>query len=182
MKLYKYESYDDYVFNQTAANKRKLNVVWVKKEIVKHAKNFKEKANHIICHGTRNGAELKLFKEAYGCEVIGTEISETATQFPNTVQHDFHEVNEDWIEKFDILYSNSFDHSYDPDKSFKAWKDQIKDDGIIIIELITNGIIKNSDPLSMTENEFENFYKKYNCTCLGTFVTQEKSKGYVLRK
>lgn len=156
---YQYNSYKEYVNAQIEANKRKIHNVWVQKNTIELIKKHIPDAKTILCHGTRNGAEQKYFKQFYvNAEVIGTEISNTANQFEDTVQWDFHDVNEDWLEKFDIVYSNSFDHSFDPDKSFRAWKDQLSSVGTLIIELQhRNQNIKKSDPCWMSLEFFDNF-------------------------
>ena len=106
MKIYKYENYDEYVSEQTRANKLKLASVWVQKSTMDQIKQRVSNPKAIICHGTRNGSEQNYFNQVYGdIEIIGTEISETAEQFNMTVQHDFHEQKEEWVEHFDILYS-----------------------------------------------------------------------------
>lgn len=68
------------------------------------------------------------------CDVIGTEISDTATQFENTIQWDFYDVKDEWIGKVDFIYSNSLDHSYDPEKALDAWMNCLTDNGVCIIE------------------------------------------------
>ena len=114
MKLYEYENYEEYVSEQTRANKLKLKNVWVQKDTMNQIKQRVSNPKSIICHGTRNAKEQQYLQEIYGdIEIIGTEISETATQFDMTIQHDFHEQKEEWINHFDILYSNSFDHMND---------------------------------------------------------------------
>jgi hypothetical protein len=87
-----------------------------------------------ICHGTRRGNEQKWFRENLNCEVIGTEISSTADQFAHTIQWDFHETKPEWIEAVDFIYSNSFDHSYDPEKCLNAWMSCLKKGGICVLE------------------------------------------------
>ena len=61
----------------------------------------------ILCHGTRRGLEqqyiIEYFENIENLEVIGTEISYTATQFPNTIEWDFHEVKDEWIGNVDIM-------------------------------------------------------------------------------
>jgi len=157
MKLYEYKDHNDYVNEQTRANVSKLHKVWVSKQTIIIIKSLVNYAANIMCHGTRNGAEQKYFKEEYPqADIIGTEISYTATTFPMTLQHDFHDDKEEWFDKFDIVYSNSFDHSYDPIKSLGAWKKQINDEGRIFIELMTGDDqkSKSTDPLEITEDEF----------------------------
>ena len=157
MKIYKYENYEEYVSEQTRANVEKLKNVWVQEHQIKKAITYKPSAKNILCHGTRNGAEQKLFKnnlpDAY---VIGTEISHTATQFSDTIQHDFHDVKDEFINKFDIVYSNAFVHSFDPDGALTTWKNQLTDDGIIIIELMTGAENRSRsiDPLEISFDEF----------------------------
>jgi hypothetical protein len=64
---------------------------------------------------------------------IGTEISDSAEQFPNTIQWDFHEVKPEWIGAVDFIYSNSFDHTYDPEKCLNAWMSCLKPGGVCIL-------------------------------------------------
>jgi hypothetical protein len=87
-----------------------------------------------ICHGTRRGKEQEWFRKHLGCEVIGTEISDTAEQFPHTIQWDFHETKPEWVDAVDFIYSNSFDHSYDPEKCLNAWMSCVRRGGICILE------------------------------------------------
>ena len=131
MKIYPHKSYEAYVKAQIKVNKQKLGWVNVRPRVITDliCKDYKKVADFIICHGTRNGKEQKWFKrefpEAY---IIGTEISYTAKHFTMTIQHDFSEPKKQWIGKADIVYSNSFDHSFDPDKTIQTWRDQLKPD------------------------------------------------------
>jgi len=48
-----------------------------------------------LCHGSRNGYGQEFFNNNIkNSEVIGTNISETATNFKNSVIWDFHEINQ----------------------------------------------------------------------------------------
>ena len=157
MKIYKYQTYDEYVDEQTRANKLKLSHIWVQKATMDQIKQRVLNPKAIICHGTRNGTEQSYLKQIYGdIEIIGTEISETAEQFNMTVQHDFHEQKEEWIEHFDILYSNSFDHSYDPWKCIKTWSEQLKPGGWAFLEIATHPDVnkmKSTDPLQIDSRQ-----------------------------
>lgn len=163
MKVWEYENYEEYKKEQVAGNKMKLNSVWVKQESIQEILKLKPFAGEVICHGTRNGREQELFKKFLpGCFVIGTEISDTATKFPNTIEWDFHEVKEEFVNRFDILYSNSFDHSYDPEKCLRTWKDQINPLGIMALELMTGieNVSRPMDPLEISVQEFEQLAMK----------------------
>lgn len=143
---YKLVSYDkDGVFDyetyrkiQTEGNKRKLTSVFVLEDVIRGIADYAQShgtVRRVICHGTRNAAEQGFFRKAIpDVDVLGTEISDTADQFPDTIQWDFHDLKDEWIGQFDILYSNSWDHSYDPKKLFKAWAQCVAPGGIMALE------------------------------------------------
>lgn len=139
MILEKYDSYEEYKEIQTQGNKKKLDVVWVSEKNIKFLSEYlKNNISNMVfglCHGTRNGAEQKYFKKYLGIEMMGTEISDTATQFPDTIQWDFHEELPQYESKADFVYSNSFDHAYDPGKAFRAWTKTLKSpESVIVLE------------------------------------------------
>tara|TARA_R110000744_G_scaffold334643_10_gene439961 strand:- start:1282 stop:1896 length:615 start_codon:yes stop_codon:yes gene_type:complete len=156
MKVYEYESYEQYVEKQTMANKAKIDRAWIVKSTVAAIKNwyvreYDKLPTKILCHGTRNGAEQKLFKSLIGndVEVLGTEISETAIDFPDTVQWDFTDQNVDWVGYWDIVYSNSFDHSPTPTKTICAWRDQLNDGGVLVLDHSSWNEFNNTKPNSV---------------------------------
>ena len=157
MKLWKYKDYDEYVKVQTEGNVQKLKNVWADQKVFDIIATYKPYAKDIICHGTRNGAELDMFKKAIPSlyYIVGTEISYTAKQFPNTIQHDFHEQIQSYVNKFDIVYSNSLDHSYNPYKALKTWTDQVNQSGMLCIELATGAEnkMRELDPLEISPKE-----------------------------
>ena len=174
MKLYKYDNYQQYVEAQTEANVRKINHIWVHESTIKQIHQIKNSADIILCHGTRNATEQKLFKQYFpNASILGTEISHTASKFDMTIQHDFHEELESHINKCDIVYSNSFDHSYDPEKSLRTWLNQLNSNGYMFLELMTRGISKKSDPLYISPLELEEMV----VTIGGQVVSQLNVKG-----
>ena len=138
--IHKYKNYDEYKNTQIYFNKQKINKVWADENTLKIVSNFlKEsiKSEKIkgLCHGSRNGFEQKCFiQEIPNAEVIGTDISDTANNYENSIVHDFHNEKKEWIENFDFVYSNSLDQSYDPEKALNTWLNQVKKDRYIIIE------------------------------------------------
>lgn len=164
MKIFHYKnwlgrfSYDKYVAVQTAGNHRKINNQWIDEANVAwlcgEIRREIPAPTSGICHGTRRGLEQRWFRAHLGCEVIGTEISDTATQFPNTIQWDFHEVQPGWIGYFDFVYSNSWDHSYDPQKLFTAWMSCVRPGGLMILtHSEQHNVLTELDPLAMTQQE-----------------------------
>lgn len=130
--------YEKYRIIQEDGNKRKINNVWADEETIKFISNYLNKTNSSqnrgICHGVRRGLEQQWFSETLGVDAIGTDISETATRFPNTVQWDFHEEKPEWVGAFDFVYTNSHDHAYDPKKALDTWVRQLKPGGAVVLE------------------------------------------------
>ena len=162
-KIYKYKNYDEYKNTQIFFNKQKIDKVWADENTLKIVSNFlKEniKCEKIkgLCHGSRNGFEQKCFiNEIPNAEVIGTDISETANDYDNSIIHDFHDEKKDWIENFDFVYSNSLDQSYDPEKALNTWINQVKKDRYVIIEHSDqHGVISSGkmDPFGVEANFF----------------------------
>jgi hypothetical protein len=135
--LHRYADHEEYRRIQNAGNARKIDKVWAKRANIEHLARYvrlRGAPTFGICHGTRRGLEQGWFSEALGCHVIGTEIADSATQFPNTIQWDFHDAKPEWIEAADFIYSNSFDHSLDPEGCLKTWMSCIKPGGVCLIE------------------------------------------------
>ena len=162
-KIHKYKNYDEYKKTQIFFNKQKINKVWADEDTLKIISNFlKEniKSEKIkgLCHGSRNGFEQKCFiNEIPNAEVIGTDISETANDYDNSIVHDFHDEKKEWIENFDFVYSNSLDQSYDPEKALNTWINQVKKDRYVIIEHSDqHGVISSGkmDPFGVEANFF----------------------------
>jgi len=144
MKLFEYRKpdgsfdYATYRANQIAANHAKIDWVWAVEEnlhfVGAYIARVVEKPRFGICHGTRRGKEQEWLSSDLGCEVIGTEISDTASQFAHTIRWDFHDVKPEWIDAVDFIYSNSFDHSYDPGKCLRAWMSCVRRGGVCVLE------------------------------------------------
>lgn len=130
--------YETYKRVQVAGNKRKIKKVWVLEENISFLSEYiKTRVATVgfgLCHGTRRGKEQEWFRKYLNCDVIGTEISDTAEQFSDTIRWDFHETKPEWIDAVDFIYSNAFDHSYDPRKCLNAWMSCVKRNGVCILE------------------------------------------------
>lgn len=142
---------------QEAGNLAKIQQIWTNEPnlifISAWLKAQGLRPHFILCHGTRNGFEQKILEAQFGCEVLGTEISSTATQFPMTVQADFHEVRAEWDQRAALVYSNSLDHAYDPAKALRAWARSVQDGGVIVIEKASDSDPRGAsdlDPFAIT--------------------------------
>jgi hypothetical protein len=132
--------YNLYKQIQTEGNKWKLKSVFALeaniRELCHRLETMIPSIDFVLCHGTRNAAEQKFFETALTkpATILGTEISDTASQFPMTIEWDFHEVKPEWIGAVDVIYSNSWDHSYDPQKLFSAWLSCLRLRGVMALE------------------------------------------------
>jgi len=169
MKIYNYNSYEEYVAAQVEGNVRKINNSYVDPisigMLVEHLHTkYLLKPELVLCHGTRRGLEQEYFKnsfESFGVypTVIGTEISHTANQYPNTIQWDFHNVKDEWVGNVGLVYSNSFDHSYKPVDCLDAWMSCLSVDGKCVIEYseVCDTKSGKTDPFAATLNEYRDF-------------------------
>lgn len=94
-----------------------------------------------ICHGARNGLESDEFTLDFeGSTVIGTDLfpfSGTSREWggkSEVVEWDFSKVNPEWTGKMDFVYSNSLDHSSDPEATLKTWMGQLKPTGLLFLQ------------------------------------------------
>jgi hypothetical protein len=168
MKIFKHESYKDYVKAQIKKNVKKLNNVWVREEeiniICKKINNTIKNASFGICHGVRNTWEVIQFRQKLGINVIGTDISPTINYFPtgHSIEWDFHKIKNEWIDNVDFIYSNSFDHSYDPTLCLDMWMKCIKKNGLCFIHWMSKkeAMLDTADCFYGTEKEYRKFFNK----------------------
>lgn len=138
--LHQYSSYEEYRKVQIYHNYRKLGRVWADAATMgllagALREQFGSGTIRGICHGTRNGFEQNHLNDQHaGFEVIGTDISPSARNFPNSFEWDFHDVNPDWAGQFDFVYSNSLDQSWQPKVALEAWLGQVRPGGVVVIE------------------------------------------------
>lgn len=146
--LYKLHNYADpsaYARNQKVKTSKKIaqgyDKSWCSEETISLISSYlvgKRGENEFrgICHGTRVGKEVEWFNTHLpsGSYVFGTDIEPSATKFSNTIEHDFHEIKDEWLDSFDFIYSNSHDHAKDPKKALGNWLKSLNDNGFVFIE------------------------------------------------
>lgn len=192
MKIYTYKNYVEYVNSQKEAFHRKFKNVWVKEENIKFISELIKPRNpqQGLCHGVRQGYEVEWFIKYLGCYVIGTEIGEI--KHKNILHWDFNKENPNLIGKFDFIYSNSFDHAFDPQETIKIWRRQLKSEGLLILEIdrrqehtgeISKSVNK-TDPVSLTLNELTQHIPEWTgMKLIGIYdmpvITQEWRKAII---
>ncbi len=166
--LYQYENYEQYKKIQIDRNIKLLGDVWVSEENIKLLSDYLKKnvpnLKFGICHGTKRGKEQEWFRKYLGIEVIGTEISPTATQFPYTIEWDFHNAKKEWLNNVDFIYSNSFDHSYKLEECLDTWMSCVKKEGVCILEW-TSGHTNSTkdDPFAGTLEDYKKIITHKYC-------------------
>lgn len=166
--------YKKYVTAQVNLNKRKIKSVWVTAKDIEFISQFV--TGEGICHGARNGFEVREFNKYV--KAIGTDISGTASKY-GLVQWDFHKQKEEWIGRFDFVYTNSIDHSHDPKLAFRVFMEQLKPGGVCIIhtsdkmETILHG--HPGDCFGATKEELMEMFG-------GELITYNKKNIYVVPK
>lgn len=64
--------------------------------------------------------------------VIGVEINPQAKR-DDIFIGSFDSLPEEWTGRFGVLFSNSFDHSIDPERTAREWKKVVRPEGILIL-------------------------------------------------
>jgi len=109
----------------------------------------------ICCMGIRAGTEVFEFKEyCPTAEVYGVDITENVKTIKTHLNvhislQDFNHLPEDWSNKFDLVFSNSLDHSFEVLETIKEWRRVTKAGGFLFLELSTtpaNNIEHSFDP------------------------------------
>lgn len=141
-KVHQYRNYEDYVNHQIekttdpARVKKWLNNEWDSKvigfkEIFMRNQSYVLNKKNAICLGARTGQEVKALQDL-GIEAIGIDLVPFP---PYTIPGDIHNLSFE-SEKFDLVFTNIFDHSLLPEKFCSEMERVCKPTGIIIIHLL----------------------------------------------
>ncbi len=145
MELYEHTNYDFYVAVQRKLTRRKTDsgkkyFSWCDEEMMswvnERLHTYKSNIETILCHGCRCGTEVDVLTRLNPtAKVFGTDIYGEAFKFDRTYfrEMDWDTVPEEWMNYFDVIYSNSIDHSRHPIDTLLAWKSELKSDGICYI-------------------------------------------------
>jgi hypothetical protein len=138
MKLHKWDNYEAYVEAQCHGSRRRAhrkpsaNELEFTRIAEYVGKNKHAHELQIICHGARCGTEVKLFEEHLpGSQVVGTDLEPKDTE--RVIKWDFHKTKPEWVGAFDVVYSNSLDHSIKPLQCVRGWLGQLKPDGLLFV-------------------------------------------------
>lgn len=117
--------------------KQQLRLSW---RSIKHHLNEPET---ICCMGCRQGTEVFEFKGFYPeAEVHGVDITRNIETIKSHLDikislNDFNDLPDEWEDKFDLVFSNSLDHSYKVADTIAEWRRVTKNGGHLFLELST---------------------------------------------
>lgn len=136
MLLHKFKDYETYKTYQIRGSRRRANrnpAVSVE-EIGRIAQYLEANGlvvRDAICHGARCGTEVKLISDMFpGARVLGTDLS---PRDASVLEWDFNVTKPEWVGAFDMVYSNSLDHSPAPYQCFKGWLSQLRPNGLLFL-------------------------------------------------
>lgn len=128
--------------------------------------NFKEG----VCLGSRNRHESESFEALFNrsninAKIFSLDLDESADV---DYHYDFSNLPDEWTDRFDFIYTNCLDHTFDLKSSIIEWKRVLSpDDGILVLGLSPQNIDSISGKRYFDEqnctlvnvSEFENFIK-----------------------
>lgn len=180
-----FENLQKYREAQIKTHLEKIVLLWfcglTAKPLYKVCASLLQNNISLVAMGSRNGIEPRMFHEAGFSRCVGTDIAPTANIFPYMMEHDFHKPRPSFSNKFNCLYSNSFDHSYDLSLFLKSSKTWLFPESIIILDYSPrdNATVSGADCLAISKEELceeVSNATNYNLLCS---IKAPKSLGYV---
>lgn len=172
METYKHKNYEWYVAVQRKLTARKTHhgqtvMTWIDEEglveVNKMIHNYVTNIKAMVCHGCRNGVEVNVFQKLNPeAKVFGTDLYGEAYKYDRAYfrEMDFDTVPEEWIGYFDVVYSNSIDHSRNPINTLMAWKSELKDNGICFVNFHWGRGVSREDCFHLDSSRWEEEIKE----------------------
>ena len=140
VQKHEFENSTDYLQTQIGTTRRKLPKARLSTtpecidEICRYVAQDGRQVRRGICHGVRSGEEVWLFKTQLGGVWAGTEITPELCDGETIICHDFRQHRREWVGAFDVVYSNSLDHSDRPESTLKTWLKSLAPGGLLCLE------------------------------------------------
>lgn len=170
MKLETLRYYDEHTYfmqylkaqrERHADKKRRRAKGGYYRDIMQAAKPYIPMRSNILCLGTRNNYEpdriaallLEKKVKAYSCDIGAA--SEADYLF------DFNGFPKEWVNKWDVIFSNAIDHAFDATAAFFEWLRITRSYGILILEINTKLKKPNeADCCTFNETHLDEFFKQ----------------------
>lgn len=194
MKQIEFNSYDQYLEVQRATvKKRGIGPYFCDLEMLRIAewcRNNQLQVKEGICHGARNGLEcdelIRYFPQA---RIVGTDLvpcsgkSALSRGKAQVIRWDFNKIKGLWVGRFDLVYTNSLDHSYDPPSTLQVWLDQLVWNGALFIQWNRSDLdVKGGDCFGVDPLEMIDLLNSVGRLVDMLYVNTEWQKGYPLRR
>jgi SAM-dependent methyltransferase len=180
------KDYKEYLKQQIVRAESKWGRKWGYDEIFKQQLNLsiddiEEFINptSICCMGVRTGTECFEFKERYPkAEVYGVDITENINTIRTHLDvkiflQDFNNLPESWGDKFDLVFSNSLDHSYNPADTIKEWHRVTQNGGHLFLEFSTTPA--NKIEWSFTPEQLGKLFRPSDFETVVTWESPERN-------
>lgn len=167
MIIYEHKDYDEYVRLQRRLTRKKTNngrntYYWIKEDgllnVNKLIHSYIGDIKMMVCHGCRNGLEVNVLQKLNpDAKVFGTDLYGKAYKYDKAYfkEIDFDTVPEEWKGYFDVVYSNSIDHSREPINTLLAWKSELKDNGICFVNFHWGRGVSREDCFHLDPDNYE---------------------------
>ena len=147
---------------------------WLKKHEIKPVRG--------VCHGARCGTEVAAFKERMpDLDIIGTDLFPEQTKVRDkervkdvkVIKWDFMKPHRRWTNHFDLIYSNSMDHAFDPYRCAEVWLSQLRRKGWLFVQwCFADRYASGGDCVGATLDEYIQVFMRYGTVkdvlvCLG---------------
>jgi len=117
--------------------------------------------DNICCMGIRNGNEYNSLKkyqasitEISKSKIFGVDLTPYVEKVgDNCFAYDFNKLPKDWLNKFDFIYSNSIDHSYNIQETITEWHRLLKNDRYMLLQMSTSEKVCSTDIYSFKEDD-----------------------------
>lgn len=140
--------YNDYLQKQITRAESKWGRKWDYDEIFKQTlhlsldeiDDYIKDSESICCMGCRSGTEVFEFKERYPeAKVYGVDITDRVETIRTHLDvkislQDFNHLPLAWADKFDLVFSNSIDHAFNPKQTIQEWYRVSKKGGYLFLE------------------------------------------------
>lgn len=194
MKRIRFSSYEDYVEAQRQTVARKgTGPYFTDAEMDRIAEWCKDHGLEVktgICHGARNGLEAEeLMKRLPGSTIFGTDLfphsgrSRLVPTKAKVVEWDFNKKNRRWMGRFDLVYSNSFDHAFNPRWTLRVWFGQLREGGALFLQWTKWNLgVRQGDCLGGQLTEFVDLVNKFGKVVDLLYVNVARERENLLRR
>jgi SAM-dependent methyltransferase len=139
------------------SNKHRSSLEYAIVSRLLETKKLKTSSNaELICLGARNNWErdnLKKYLSFSGIDSLEAYSLDIAPQSEVNYHYDFEKLPKSWTDRFDIIYTNAADHSFNFKECFKEWKRIMKPNGVLILGISDQDIL--NDEIKGVKSKFE---------------------------